>query len=131
MVDTKKSEQFKRAASNLGIDHEEEDLFISPKYVPDAQWDPERWNGLSQEEAMEQMPGDVVMELGKEIASQSWRNGSWSNVYEYNGKFYSLDEVDMVEFDYPQDALKRVNIGRDDFDEIDSQYVDSKYEHLV
>ena len=40
MVDTKKSEQFKCAASNLGIDPEEEDLFISPKYVPDAQWDP-------------------------------------------------------------------------------------------
>ena len=130
MVDTKKSEQFKRAASNLGIDPEEEDLFISPKYVPDAQWDPERWNGLSQEEAMEQMPGDVVMELGEEIASQSWRNGSWSNVYEYNGKFYSFDEVDMVEFDYPQDAFKRANIGRNDFDEIDSQYIDSKYKHL-
>ena len=131
MVDTKKSEQFKRAASNLGIDPEEEDLFISPKYVPDAQWDPERWNGLSQEEAMEHMPGDVVMELGEEIASQSWRNGSWSNVYEYNGKFYSLDEVDMVEFDYLQDAFKRANIGRNDFDEIDSQYIDSKYKHLV
>ena len=54
MVDTKKSEQFKCAASNLGIDPEKEDLFISPKYVPDAQWDSERWNGLSQEEAMEQ-----------------------------------------------------------------------------
>ena len=131
MVDAKKSEQFKRAASNLGIDPEEEDLFISPKYVPDAQWDPERWNGLSQEEAMEQMPGDVVMELWEEIASQSWRNGSWSNVYEYNEKFYSLDEVDMVEFDYPQDAFKRANIGRNDFDEIDNQYVDSKYKHLI
>ena len=131
MVDAKKSEQFKRAASNLGIDPEEEDLFISTKYVPDAQWDSERWNGLSQEEAMEQMPGDVVMELGEEIASQSWRNGSWSNVYEYNGKYYSLDEVDMVEFDYPQDAFKRANIGRNDFDEIDSQYIDSKYKHLV
>ena len=47
------------------------------------------------------------MELGEEIASQSWRNGFWSNVYEYNEKFYSLDEVDMVEFDYPQDAFKR------------------------
>ena len=77
------------------------------------------------------MPGDVVMELGEEIASQSWRNGSWSNVYEYNEKFYSLDEVDMVEFDYPQDAFKRAKIGRNDFDEIDSQYVDSKYKHLV
>lgn len=131
MVDAKKSEQFKRAASNLGIDPEEEDLFISPKYVPDAQWDSERWNGLSQEEAMDQMPGDVVMELGEEIASQSWRNGSWSNVCEYNGKFYSLDQVDMVEFDYPQDAFKRANIGRNDFDEIDSQYIDSKYKHLV
>ena len=77
MVDTKKkSEQFKCAASNLGINPEEEDLFISPKYVPDSQWDPERWNGLYQDEAIEQMPGDVVMELGEEIASQSWRNGS-------------------------------------------------------
>ena len=47
------------------------------------------------------------MELGEEIASQSWRNSSWSNVYEYNEKFYSLDEVDMVEFDSPQDAFKR------------------------
>ena len=38
MVDTKKnSEQFKFAASNLGINPEEKDLFISPKYVPDAQ----------------------------------------------------------------------------------------------
>ena len=73
MVDTKKSEQLKCAASNLGIDPEEEDLFISPNYVPDAQWDSERWNGLSQEEAMEQMSGDVVMELGEEIASQSWK----------------------------------------------------------
>ena len=106
-------------------------MFISPKYVPDAQWDPERWNGLSQEEAMEQMPGDVVMELAEEIASQSWRNGSWSNVYEYNGKFHSLDEVDMEEFEYPQDAFKRANIGRNDFDEIDSKYVDSKYKHLI
>ena len=48
-----KSEAFKSAASNLGIDPEEEDLFISPKYVPDAQWDPERWNGMSEKEAME------------------------------------------------------------------------------
>ena len=68
MVDTKKSEQFKRAASNLGINPEEEDLFISPKYV-------QMLNGIqkggmaSQEEAMEQMPRDVVMELGEEIAS--------------------------------------------------------------
>ena len=37
----------------------------------------------------------------------------------------------MVEFDYPQDAFKRANIGRNDYDEIDSQYVDSKYKHLV
>ena len=58
-------------------------------------------------------------------------NGSWSNVYEYNGKFYSFDEVNMVEFDSPQDAFKRANIGRNDFDEIDSQYIDSKYKHLV
>ena len=37
----------------------------------------------------------------------------------------------MVEFDSPQDAFKRANIGRNDFDEIDSQYIDSKYKHVV
>ena len=130
MVDTKKSEQFKRATSNLGINPEEEDLFISLSMF-------QMLNGIQKggmaypRKKLWSKCQRCCNGIGEEIASQSWRNGSWSNVYEYNEKFYYLDEVDMEEFEYPQDADKKANIGRNDFDEIDSQYVDSKYKHLI
>ena len=36
----------------------------------------------------------------------------------------------MEEFEYPQDAFK-ANIGKNDFDEIDSQYVESKNKYYL
>jgi hypothetical protein len=33
--------------------------------------------------------------------------------YGYKGKYFSLDEVDLEEFDNPKDAFDRASIGRE------------------
>ena len=128
----KKSEKFKQAASNLALDPEQENLTSDPRHQPEtSDWDPEQYDGMTEEEAFKEYGGEIVMDRGKKIASQSWRSGSWSSVYEYKGKFYSFDEVENLEFDNPKEAFERANIGRDDWDEIWSQKIDPEYTHLV
>ena len=46
---------------------------------------------MTEEEAFEEDSGEVLRVLGTELASQTWRCGSWSNVYEYKGKIFSCD----------------------------------------
>ena len=45
---------------------------------------------MTEEYAFEEDAGGVlsVLGLGTEIAYQTWSYGSWSNVYEYKGKYF-------------------------------------------
>ena len=83
---------------------------------------------MTEEYAFEEDAGGVLSVLGTEIAYQTWSYGSWSNVYEYKGKYFSLDEVDLEEFDNPKEAFDRASIGRDDYDKIDTQWIHPDYE---
>ena len=82
---------------------------------------------MTEEYAFEEDAGGVLSVLGTEIAYQTWSYGSFSNVYGYKGKYFSLDEVDLEEFDNPKDAFDRASIGRDDYDKIDSQWIHPDY----
>ena len=121
------AENFKRAASNLMMTDESEREILKPE-PKERLFNSEDWYGKTEEEAFEDNPGEVIRVLGTELASQTWSNGSWSNVYEYKGKFFSFDEVSMEEFDNPKDAFDRASIGRDDYDEIDSQWIHPNYQ---
>ena len=68
---------------------------------------------MTEESTFEEDAGAVLSVLGTEIAYQTWSYGSWSNVYGYKGKYFSLDEVDLEEFDNPNDAFDRASIGRE------------------
>ena len=43
---------------------------------------------MTEEYAFEEDAGGVLSVLGTEIAYQTWSYGSWSNVYEYKGKYF-------------------------------------------
>ena len=118
-------EHIKRAASNLGIAWEAE---IDDSEEESPQWDPDAWDGLTEEEAFESDPDAVIEKMGKVIASQTWRGGSWAFVTEYNGRYFSTDEVEREEFDNAADAFSRAGIGRDTFDEIMDLSISPKYE---
>ena len=122
-----KSEHCKRAASNLMMTNESERELFRPE-PKEMSFNPDDWYGMTEEEAFEDDPGEVLSVLGTEIASQTWSHGSWSYVYEYKGKYFSLDEVSLEEFDNPKDAFDRASIGRDDYDKIDSQWIHPDYE---
>jgi len=122
-----KSEHYKRAASNLMMTDESERELLRPEPT-ESLFNPDDWDGMTEEEAFEEYSGELLLLLGTEIASQTWSYGSWSNVYEYKGKFFSCDEVSMEEFDNPKDAFDRASIGRDDYDKINSQWIHPDYE---
>ena len=122
-----KAEHFKRAASNLMMTDESERELLRPE-PKERLFKSEDWYGMTEEEAFEEDAGELLLLLGTEIASQTWSYGSWSNVYEYKGKFFSCDEVSMEEFDNPKDAFDRASIGRDDYDKINSQWIHPDYE---
>jgi len=136
---THRADRFKNAASNLMMDHseEEEAEANSPsgkkkrrKPAKPPKWRPQDWDGLSEEEAFAEQPNEVLDLQGEIIASQTWAGGSWSYVYEYNSQFYSCDEVDCVGFANAKDAFSRAGIGRDTYDEIDSLWIDPDFAHL-
>ena len=122
-----KAEHFKRAASNLMMIDESEKGHSMPE-PKERLFNSEDWYGMTEEEAFEDDPVEVLSALGTELASQTWSHGSWSNVYEYKGKYFSCDEESMEEFDNPKDAFDRASIGRDDYDEIDSQWIHPNYQ---
>ena len=49
---------------------------------------PDDWNGMNEEYAFEEDAGGVLSVPGTGIAYQTWSYGSWSNVYEYKGKYF-------------------------------------------
>ena len=65
-----KAEHFKRAASNLMMtDESERELFrAEPKK---SLFNPDDWDGMTEEEAFEDDPGEVLRVLGTELASQT------------------------------------------------------------
>ncbi|MBM3396662.1 MAG: hypothetical protein FJY37_18940, partial [Betaproteobacteria bacterium] len=56
-----------------------------------CKWNSAEWDGMSERQAFDEDPIEVMSKMGKVIASQTWRNGSWSTVYEYKGRFFSVD----------------------------------------
>ena len=51
-------------------------------------FNPDDWNGMTEEYAFEKDAGGVLSVPGTEIAYQTWSYGSWSYVYEYKGKYF-------------------------------------------
>ena len=43
---------------------------------------------MTEEYSFEEDAGGVLSVLGTETAYQTWNYGSWSNVYEYKGKYF-------------------------------------------
>lgn len=72
-----------------------------------------------------------VFDNGRRLAEQTWSGGSWSSVYEYRGRFFSVDEEEVVDFADAREAFVRAGIGRDTYDGIDYLWVAAGYEHLV
>ena len=134
MIDKKAksySEAFKNAASNLLITNEEEFEPVELPRIEPGPWDPSEWGGLTEEEAFLESPGQVLSDRGHYIASQVWKGGSCSDVYEYKGLFYSQDEVELEGFDNVKAALVRAGIGRDSLDEIEEPHVIKEYAHIL
>lgn len=108
---TKLKEAYERAASNLMAGTPEEIQEATEwQQKCDLAWHPEDWDGMTEEEAFEEDPVGVMNALGEHIASRTWRCGSWSDVYEYRGRSYAIDEVEMCDFDNLDDAMERANI---------------------
>ena len=101
------------------------------KYRCQQEWDPEKWDGLTEEEAWEQDPLEVLFTMGDEIASQAWRGGSWSTVYEYKNRFFVVDEVETVEYNNAREAFAGAGIGQSTYDEISTLSVAQEYEYLA
>lgn len=72
-----------------------------------------------------------LVENGTSIASQQWRSGSWCNVYEHDGRYFTVDEVGMMECDDARSAFEQAGIGRDIYDEISDLSVAPEYQHLI
>ena len=51
-------------------------------------FNPDDWNGMTEEYAFEEDADGVLSVPGTEIAYQKWSYGSRSNVYEYKGKYF-------------------------------------------
>lgn len=94
-------------------------------------WNPDDWGGLTEAEAFEENSFEVLLERGEQIASQTWRSGSFSSVYEYKGRFYALDEAGMEDYDNVSDAFSRANIGSGEHDELMDTDVAPAYQYLV
>ena len=94
-------------------------------------WNLELWGGMTEQQAFEDNPSLVLEAMGEKVASQTWNCGSWSSVYKYREKYYSLDEVEVCEFQQPSEAFKRANIGNESFSKIDSLSISQGYESFV
>ena len=94
-------------------------------------WNPEDWDGLTEEEAFAEDPGEVLDQRGTLIADQSRRSGSWSCVYAYNGLFYSWGEAEWTAWDTASEAFAAATIGDTFFDEIIDIKVAPEYRHLL
>ena len=134
--DERMRRRYQAAASNLLVAIEEAEQHPSPRTRPPSSrklptWDPRPWGGLTEEQAFEEQPLAVVSERGRDIASVTWRQGSWANAWEYRGRFFVSDEVEFTECASAAEALQRAGVDRDCYDAIESQWVDPAYEHLL
>jgi len=85
---------------------------------------------MEDDEEYEEDPREVLESAGNVIGSQTWSGGSWVTVYEYKGKFFTSNEVELTECDTAQQAFSRANFDGEQFDTIDQQFIDPQYEHL-
>jgi len=72
-----------------------------------------------------------VMEEGDVLASQTWAGGSWSQVIEYEGRYFSVNEVETTECSSILEAFISAAIGNDTFDRIDSLHIKNGYEQYL
>lgn len=96
-----------------------------------AEWNPDDWDGLTEDEAFAEDPGEVLDQRGTLIAKQSRRGGSWSCVYAYKGRFYSWNEAEWTSWDTAQEAFAAATIGDTFIDEIIDLKVAPKYRNLL
>jgi hypothetical protein len=108
-----------------------QDAVNDAKNVDSSKWKPIDWDGMTEEQAFQEDPVEVMTQRGKVIASQTWSSGSWSTIYQYKRRYFVVDEVEVCDFDNAADAFLRAGIGSDGFDEIDSLEVDPEYKHLT
>jgi hypothetical protein len=64
------------------------------------------------------VPSNLFTALGEIVAEQTWKGGSWVNIYLYDGKYFVLNEVETSVADTEAEALKLGGIGNDSYDEI-------------
>jgi hypothetical protein len=95
-----------------------------------SEWDPGEWSDLDADEAKNQAFTQLLEDEALEIASQSWRCGSWSTVYELCGCFVAIDEVETYICDSAEEAFSNANIGNEDNDAIVHLKIDPRYERL-
>lgn len=117
--------------SGVGVNQRGLDLLEPSQTGAFPEWNPDDWDGMTEEEAFDCDCGEVLRKLGKEVASQMWSGGSDSVVYEYKGQYFVMDEVETCEYDNPKDAFERAGIGRDTFDSIVHMHVARGYEQYV
>jgi len=77
--------------SGVGVNQNGLDLLEPSQTQTDDEWNPEDWDGMSEEEAFDCDAKEVLDKLGREVASQMWSGGSASSVYEYKGRYYVMD----------------------------------------
>jgi|LauGreDrversion4_2_1035121.scaffolds.fasta_scaffold273941_1 hypothetical protein len=64
------------------------------------------------------VPSEVIQSLGSEVASEAWANGSWAEVYKYDGVFFAIDETEIRVFKTLREASASAGIGNDLFDKL-------------
>lgn len=94
-------------------------------------WDPEAWDGLTEEEAFAEDPHAVISERGTLIAEQAWNCGSGSVVYAYKGRFHAFDDAEAYDCDTALEAFEKAGILRDTWDKIEYTRVAPAYRHLL
>ncbi len=96
-----------------------------------AEWNPDDWDGLTEEQAFAEDPASVIRERGTLIASQAWSCGSGSEVYEYKGRYHAFDDAEAYDRDTALEAFKAAGILNDQFDPITYTRVAPTYRHLL
>ena len=87
-------------------------------------------NNIVDNEEYDEDPHEVLESDGNVIGSQTWSGGSWVTVYEYKGKFFVSNEVEITECDTAKQAFSRANFGGQQYDKVDQRFVDPQYDHL-
>lgn len=64
------------------------------------------------------VPTEVIQALGVEVASDTWAGGSWATVYQYDGLFFVIDEVETRVFKTLTEATASAGIASDAFDKL-------------